>query len=147
VRACCFPCTNEQIVRYLEGQLSVEALNAGVAPGQSEVMEDHAGEQLRRMRRLAFVPGTSTRFMTENNNASSSYVSEPTSEYGLNPSSSSSAASDDADTSEVASARRAESRLPTTGSSATEPVEGQGSGEIGGADGMSRRMRPGRGGA
>jgi hypothetical protein len=26
-------------------------------------------------------------------------------------------------------------------------VEGQGSGEIGGADGMSRRMRPGRGGA
>ncbi|RCV16935.1 hypothetical protein SETIT_3G178400v2 [Setaria italica] len=137
-----------QIVRYLEGQLSVEALNAGVAPGQSEVMEDHAGEQLRRMRRLAFVPGTSTRgFMTENN-ISSSYVSEPTSEYGLNPSSSS---SDDADASEVSSVHRAASRPPTTattGSSATGTgMEGQSSGEIGGAEGMSRRMRPGRGGA
>lgn len=137
-----------QIVRYLEGQLSVEALNAGVAPGQSEVMEDHAGEQLRRMRRLAFVPGTSTRgFMTENN-MSSSYVSEPTSEYGLNPSSSS---SDDADASEVSSVHRAASRPPTTattGSSATGTgMEGQSSGEIGGAEGMSRRMRPGRGGA
>ncbi|OEL13202.1 Proline-rich receptor-like protein kinase PERK1, partial [Dichanthelium oligosanthes] len=135
-----------QIVRYLEGQLSMEALNAGVAPGQSEVLEDHAGEQLRLMRRLAFVPGTSTRgFMT--GNMSSSYVSEPTSEYGLDPSSSS---SDDAD-SEMASAHRAANRPPTTtGSSAATGtgVEGQSSGEIGVADGMSRRVRPsGRGGA
>ena len=95
---------NKQIVRYLEGQLSAEALNAGVAPGQSELLEDHAGEQLRRMRRLAFVPGTTTGgFLT--GNMSSSYVSEPTSEYGLHPSSSS---SDGADASEVSSAQRGE---------------------------------------
>ncbi|CAN6346179.1 unnamed protein product, partial [Urochloa humidicola] len=139
-----------QIVRYLEGQLSVEALNAGVAPGQSEVMEEHAGEQLRRMKRLAFVPGTSTTtggFLT--GNMSTSYISEPTSEYGLNPSSSSSAASDDADTSEVSSVFRAASRPPTTtGSSVTGTgMEAHSSGEIGDADGISRRMQPGRGGA
>jgi hypothetical protein len=137
---------DKQIVRYLEGQLSAEALNAGVAPGQSELLEDHAGEQLRRMRRLAFVPGTTTGgFLT--GNMSSSYVSEPTSEYGLHPSSSS---SDDADASEVSSVRRAPSRPPTTttASSATGAgVEGHSSGEFGAADGVSRRMRPGRGGA
>ena len=137
---------NKQIVRYLEGQLSVDALNAGVAPGQSELLEDHAGEQLRRMRRLAFVPGTTTGgFLT--GNMSSSYVSEPTSEYGLHPSSSS---SDGADASEVSSAHREASRPPTTAaSSATGAgVEGQSSGELGAADdGMSRRMRPGHGGA
>lgn len=131
-----FVSMNLQIVRYLEGQLSVEALNAGVAPGQSEVLEDHAGEQLWRMRRLAFVPGTTS--TTQNMNMiSSSYVSEPTSEYGLHPSSSS---SDDADTSEVtSSAHRAASRpLTTTGSSATgTEVEGQSSGEIGAAEGRA----------
>nr|CAB3460977.1 unnamed protein product [Digitaria exilis] len=134
-----------QIVRYLEGQLSVEALNAGVAPGQSEVLEDHAGEQLRRMRRLAFVPGTTSTTTRGFLNMSSSYVSEPTSEYGLHPSSSSS----DADTSEVESAHRAASRPPTTaGSSATGTgVEGQSSGEIDAAEGTSRCMRSGHSGA
>ena len=132
-------------MRYLEGQLSVDALNAGVAPGQSELLEDHAGEQLRRMRRLAFVPGTTTGgFLT--GNMSSSYVSEPTSEYGLHPLSSS---SDGADASEVSSAHREASRPPTTAaSSATGAgVEGQSSGEFGADDGGSRRVRPGRGGA
>ncbi|KAK3138265.1 hypothetical protein QOZ80_5AG0366590 [Eleusine coracana subsp. coracana] len=86
-----------QIVRYLEGQLSVEALNAGVAPGQSEEHDGHAGDEIRRMRRMAFVPGATG---TRTDNMSSSYVSEPTSEYGLNPSSSST--SDDAGTSELA---------------------------------------------
>nr|CAB3464719.1 unnamed protein product [Digitaria exilis] len=134
-----------QIVRYLEGQLSVEALNAGVAPGQSEVLEDHAGEQLRRMRRLAFVPGTTSTTTRGFLNMSSSYVSEPTSEYGLHPSSSSS----DADTSEVESAHRAASRPPTTaGSSAAGTgVEGQSSGEIGDAEGTTRHMRSGHSGA
>ncbi|XP_039840864.1 proline-rich receptor-like protein kinase PERK1 [Panicum virgatum] len=134
-----------QIVRYLEGQLSAEALDAGVAPGQSELLEDHAGEQLRWMRRLAFVPGTTTGgFLT--GNMSSSYVREPTSEYGLHPSSSS---SDGADASEVSSAHREASRPPTTAaSSATGAgVEGQNSGEFGADDGGSRRVRPGCGGA
>ncbi|RLN28583.1 proline-rich receptor-like protein kinase PERK2 [Panicum miliaceum] len=143
----CAVSMDKQIVRYLEGQLSAEALNAGVAPGQSELLEDHhAGEQLRRMRWLAFVPGTTTGgFLT--GNMSSSYVSEPTSEYGLHPSSSS---SDDADASEVSSAHIAAGRPPTTttASSATGAgVEGLSSGEFGAADGVSRRMRPGRGGA
>ena len=82
---------NKQIARYLEGQLSTEALNAGVAPGQSELQDEHAGEQMRRMRRMAFVPGTTGTLTAD---LSSSYVSDPTSEYGLHPSSSS--ASDDA---------------------------------------------------
>ncbi|WVZ99256.1 hypothetical protein U9M48_044584 [Paspalum notatum var. saurae] len=114
-----------QIVRYLEGQLSAEALNAGVAPGQSELQEEErAGErQLWRMRRLAFVPaGTSTAGLPTDNMASSSYVSEPTSEYGLHPSSSS---SDDGDTSEVASARRAAAGAPSEGASG-----GKSSGEV-----------------
>lgn len=94
---------NNQIVRYLEGQLSVEALNAGVAPGQSEELDGHAGEEIRRMRRMAFVPGGGTTG-TRTDNLSSSYVSEPTSEYGLNPSRSST--SDDASTAEVADSQR-----------------------------------------
>lgn len=115
-----------QIVRFLEGQMSAEALNGGVAPGQSGTVDDGAADQLRRMRRLAFVPAASSTggFLTED--TSRSYVSEATSEYGLHPSSSSS--SDDGATSEAASAGR----------------DGQRSGEIGVADGMTRRTRSGR---
>jgi len=134
-------------VRFLEGQMSVEALNAGVAPGQSEVVDDGAAEQLRRMRRMAFVPGTSSTGgfrLTEN--MSRSYVSEATSEYGLHPSSSSSS-DDAAATSEAAaSAHGATNRPQTAVSSAAVAVagrEGQRSGEIGAAEGITRRTRSG----
>lgn len=94
--------------------MSVEALNAGVAPGQSEVVDDGAAEQLRRMRRLAFVPGTSSTtgggFLTEN--ISKSYVSEATSEYGLHPSSSSSSSDADGATSEAAGSAHGASSRP-----------------------------------
>jgi len=127
--------------------MSVEALNAGVAPGQSEVVDDGAAEQLRRMRRMAFVPGTSSTGgfrLTEN--VSRSYVSEATSEYGLHPSSSSSS-DDDAATSEAAaSAQGATSRPQTAVSSAAVAAagrEGQRSGEIGAIEGIIRRTRPG----
>ncbi|TVU20603.1 hypothetical protein EJB05_36817 [Eragrostis curvula] len=129
-----------QIVRYLEGQLSVEALNAGVAPGQSEEQDDRAGEQIRRMRRMAFVPGT-TGTLTEN--MSSSYVSEPTSEYGLNPSSSST--SDDAGTAEAAATdTQATSTLTRTASGSGDGTSVQNSSA---AEGMSRRTRSRRGAA
>jgi hypothetical protein len=127
--------------------MSVEALNAGVAPGQSEVVDDGAAEQLRRMRRMAFVPGTSSTGgfrLTEN--VSRSYVSEATSEYGLHPSSSSSS-DDDAATSEAAaSAQGATSRPQTAVSSAAVAAagrEGQRSGEIGAIEGIIRRTRSG----
>jgi hypothetical protein len=89
---------NNQIVRYLEGQLSADALNAGVTPGQSVERDEHPDEETRQLLRVAlFVPGTSG---TPTGNMSSSYVSEPTSEYGLHPSSSNT--SDDAGTAEIA---------------------------------------------
>uniref|UniRef100_J3M8W2 non-specific serine/threonine protein kinase n=1 Tax=Oryza brachyantha TaxID=4533 RepID=J3M8W2_ORYBR len=79
-----------QIVRYMEGELSIEDLNAGVAPGRSLLhsQEHHSGdttELVRRIRRMAFVPGTGTGAVTD-----SDYLSEATSEYGQNPSISSS---------------------------------------------------------
>lgn len=96
--------------------MSVEALNAGVAPGQSEVHDDGAAEQLRRMRRMAFVPGATSStgggFRTEN--VSRSYVSEATSEYGLHPSSSSSSSDDDA-TSEAPGAAEGMTRRTRSG--------------------------------
>lgn len=70
-----------QIVRYLEGELSVEALNAGVAPGQSDTQPlDGTAEQLSRMRKMAFLRDPVT---------DDTLVSEATSEYGLYASSSS----------------------------------------------------------
>jgi hypothetical protein len=82
---------NGQIVRYLEGELSVEDLNAGVRPGQSAMQRSGGGttDQIGRLRRMAFGPGaggstTGTGTISE---YASSEFSNPTSEYGLNPSS------------------------------------------------------------
>jgi hypothetical protein len=80
---------NAQIVRYLEGELPLDALNAGMEPGQSETHDDSAAEQLRRMRRMAFLGADGDTGVT-------GFVSEATSEYGLYASSSSSGGDDDA---------------------------------------------------
>ena len=99
-----FPLPNDQIVRYLEGELSVEDLNAGVMPGQSAMQRSGGGttDQINRLRRMAFGPGaggsTGTGTITE---YASSEFSDPTSEYGLNPSSEYTASSA-GDTGEVA---------------------------------------------
>ncbi|XP_047044168.1 proline-rich receptor-like protein kinase PERK1 [Lolium rigidum] len=78
-----------QIVRYLEGELPLDALNAGVEPGQSETHDDGEREQLRRMRRMAFfMPGA------DSDTGATGIVSEATSEYGLYASSSSSGGDD-----------------------------------------------------
>lgn len=89
-----------QIVRYLEGELSVEDLNGGVNPGQSAMQRSGGGttDQINRLRRMAFGPGTGGT-ITE---YASSEFSDPTSEYGLNPSSEYTASSG-ADTGEMAS--------------------------------------------
>ncbi|XP_066309922.1 proline-rich receptor-like protein kinase PERK2 [Miscanthus floridulus] len=93
-----------QIVRYLEGELSVEDLNAGVMPGQSAMQRSGGGttDQINRLRRMAFGPGaggsTGTGTITE---YASSEFSDPTCEYGLNPSSEYTASSA-GDTGEVA---------------------------------------------
>ncbi|KAF0919948.1 hypothetical protein E2562_032360 [Oryza meyeriana var. granulata] len=75
-----------QIVRYLEGELAAEDLNAGVTPGQSAMQRTGGGttDQMRRLRRMAFGSATGTGTVSE---YTSSEYSEPTSEYGLNPSS------------------------------------------------------------
>jgi hypothetical protein len=78
-----------QIVRYLEGELAAEDLNAGMAPGQSAMHRSSGGgntDEVRRMRRMAFRQGTGTGSGTISEYASSE-LSAPTSEYGLNPSS------------------------------------------------------------
>uniref|UniRef100_A0ACD5VLE4 Uncharacterized protein n=1 Tax=Avena sativa TaxID=4498 RepID=A0ACD5VLE4_AVESA len=78
-----------QIVRYLEGELAAEDLNAGMTPGQSAMHRSlGAGntDEVRRLRRMAFRPGTGTGSGTISEYASSE-LSAPTSEYGLNPSS------------------------------------------------------------
>lgn len=93
-----------QVVRYLEGELSVEDLNAGVMPGQSAMQRSSGGttDQINRLRRMAFGPGaggsTGTGAITE---YTSSEFSDPTTEYGLNPSSEYTASSA-GDTGEVA---------------------------------------------
>lgn len=124
-----------QIVRYLEGDLSIEDLNAGVAPGQS-TMQSSGGttEQMRRLRRMAFAPGTGT--VTES--TSSGFLSEPTSEYGLYPSSSSGGG----DTGEVDTQRT--SRSHTGSSTGTDGRTGPHSGEASAVEMMSRRARPAR---
>ena len=98
--------------------MSVEALNAGVAPGQSEVVDDGAAEQLRRMRRMAFVPGTSSTGASDDD--------------------------DDAATSEAAASAHGATSRPQTAVSSAAGREGQRSGEIGAAEGMTRRTRSGR---
>jgi hypothetical protein len=139
---------NNQIVRYLEGQLSTDALNAGVTPGQSVERDEHPDEETRQLRRVArFVPDTSS---TPTGNMSSSYVSEPTSEYGLHPSSSNTS-DDDAGTADIADegmSRR--TRSPRDAGTAEIADEGMsrrtrsprdaGTAEIA-DEGMSRRTR------
>ncbi|KAL5228068.1 hypothetical protein ABZP36_016333 [Zizania latifolia] len=77
-----------QIVRYLEGELAAEDLNAGITPGQSAMQRTSGGGSTDQMRRafnkLAFVSGAGAGTIGE---YASSEFSEPTSEYGLNPSS------------------------------------------------------------
>ncbi|KAG8055433.1 hypothetical protein GUJ93_ZPchr0001g32408 [Zizania palustris] len=77
-----------QIVRYLEGELAAEDLNAGITPGQSAMQRTSGGGSTDQMRRafnkLAFASGAGTGTVGE---YASSEFSEPTSEYGLNPSS------------------------------------------------------------
>ncbi|KAK1667085.1 hypothetical protein QYE76_055244 [Lolium multiflorum] len=78
-----------QIVRYLEGELSAEDLNGGMAPGQSAMHRSSGGantDEMRRLRKMAFGPGSGTAGGTISEYASSEQ-SAPTSEYGLNPSS------------------------------------------------------------
>ena len=76
---------NTQIVRYLEGELPLDALNAGVEPGQSETHDGGEPELLRRMRRMAFLNRGA-----DSDTGVTGFVSEATSEYGLYASSSSS---------------------------------------------------------
>ncbi|TVU35097.1 hypothetical protein EJB05_16966, partial [Eragrostis curvula] len=91
------------IVRYLEGELSAEDLNAGVKPGQSAMQRTSGGttDQIGRLRRMAFGPGAGEG--TGITEYTSSEFSEPTSEYGQNPSSEYTASSA-GDTGEVAPA-------------------------------------------
>lgn len=46
----------KQIVRYLEGEISAEDLNAGIKPGQSSFHSKDSGQEseIRRLRRMAF---------------------------------------------------------------------------------------------
>jgi len=90
-----------QIVRYLEGELSAEDLNGGMAPGQSAMHRSYGGgntDEIGRLRRMAFGTGGGT--ISE---YASSELSAPTSEYGLNPSSeyTASSAADTEDMTEV----------------------------------------------
>ncbi|KAK3165454.1 hypothetical protein QOZ80_1AG0033370 [Eleusine coracana subsp. coracana] len=127
------------IVRYLEGELSVEDLNAGVKPGQSAMHRTGGGttDQISRLRRMAFGPGAGegTGTLTE---YTSSEFSEPTSEYGQNPSSEYTAS----DTGEVAAGAQQEQQW-SGGRRAAAPA--------GETERMSRRTtfssrQPGRGG-
>lgn len=81
---------NEQIVRALEGDVSLSDLNEGIKPGQSNVYSSYGSsdydtsqynEDLKKFRKMALG--------SQEYGASSEY-STPTSEYGLYPSGSSS---------------------------------------------------------
>ncbi|KAF7023715.1 hypothetical protein CFC21_036176 [Triticum aestivum] len=131
-----------QIVRYLEGELSAEDLNGGMAPGQSAMHRSGGGntDEVRRLRRMAFGPGTGTAGGTISEYASSE-MSAPTSEYGLNPSSEYTASSA-ADTEDMTD-------FPHRAGAGRGSAEG-GSGEAGRGttEGFSRRTtvrRTGRG--
>lgn len=95
----------DQIVRYLEGELSAEDLNAGVRPGQSAMQRSGGGttDQIGRLRRMAFGPGAGGSTAGTITEYASSEFSDPTSEYGLNPSSEYTASSG-GDTGEVPAA-------------------------------------------
>uniref|UniRef100_M8B6L3 non-specific serine/threonine protein kinase n=1 Tax=Aegilops tauschii TaxID=37682 RepID=M8B6L3_AEGTA len=131
-----------QIVRYLEGELSAEDLNGGMAPGQSAMHRSGGGntDEVRRLRRMAFGPGTGTAGGTISEYASSE-MSARTSEYGLNPSSEYTASSA-ADTEDMTDfPHRA-----GTGRGAAEGVSGEAG--RGTTEGVSRRTtvrRTGRG--
>lgn len=82
---------NEQIVRALEGNVSLSDLNEGMRPGQSNVYSSYGGstdydssqynEDMKKFRKMALG--------TQEYNATGEY-SNPTSDYGLYPSGSSS---------------------------------------------------------
>lgn len=124
---------HRSIVRYLEGELPLEALNGGVEPGQSEAHDGTTTEQLRRMRRMAFLQ----RGADSDYTGATGFVSEATSEYGLCASSSSS----DGDAAQSTS--RAAGQHPGEAAENSVARAGRHSGELGA---MSRRTRPGRAG-
>ncbi|KAB8100186.1 hypothetical protein EE612_030629, partial [Oryza sativa] len=144
-----------QIVRYLEGELSIDDLNAGVAPGQSSLRsQEHSGDMTelvrRRLRRVAFPPGSGVTVTGTGAVTDSGYLSEATSEYGVNPSISSSSGGDDDDTAgEVVGGVTATSR-PHAAAAASSPdtseVASPHAGELAAdaAKPMSRRTRLGR---
>ncbi|KAF6996855.1 hypothetical protein CFC21_013145 [Triticum aestivum] len=126
-----------QIVRYLEGELPLEALNGGVEPGQSEAHDATTTEQLRRMRRMAFLQ----RGADSDNTGATGFVSEATSEYGLCASSSSS----DGDAAQSTS-RAPDGQHPGVASHAAGHNVGRAGRHSGELGAMSRRTRPGRAG-
>lgn len=81
-----------QIVRALEGDVSLADLNEGIRPGHSNVYSSYGSsdydasqynEDMKKFRKMA---------LATHDYGSSEYSAEPTSEYGLNPSGSSSEA-------------------------------------------------------
>ncbi|XP_028788487.1 proline-rich receptor-like protein kinase PERK1 [Neltuma alba] len=82
-----------QVVRALEGDVSLADLNEGIKPGHSSVYSSHGSsdydtvqykEDMKKFRKMAFGGGTNEY------GASGEYSGPPTSEYGLYPSGSSS---------------------------------------------------------
>lgn len=82
----------KQIVRALEGDVSLADLNEGIRPGHSNVYSSYGSsdydasqynEDMKKFRKMA---------LATHDYGSSEYSAEPTSEYGLNPSGSSSEA-------------------------------------------------------
>lgn len=81
----------EQVLRALEGDVSLSDLNEGIKPGHSTVYSSYTSsdydtlqynEDMKKFRKMALA--------TSQEYASSDQYSNPTSEYGLNPSGSSS---------------------------------------------------------
>lgn len=79
----------KQVVRALEGDVSLSDLNEGIRPGHSTVYSSHGSsdydtaqynEDMKKFRKMAL----------QSKEYGSSEYSGPTSEYGLNPSGSSS---------------------------------------------------------
>ncbi|CAI9779921.1 unnamed protein product [Fraxinus pennsylvanica] len=79
-----------QVVRALEGNVSLSDLNEGIRPGQSSMYSSHGSsdydtmqynEDMKKFRKLA---------LASQEYGSTGHYSNPTSEYGLNPSGSSS---------------------------------------------------------
>ncbi|KAF7813837.1 proline-rich receptor-like protein kinase PERK1 [Senna tora] len=82
-----------QVVRALEGDVSLSDLNEGIRPGHSTMYSSHGSsdydtaqykEDMKKFRKMALGSGT------QEYGASSEYSGPPTSEYGLYPSGSSS---------------------------------------------------------